>query len=252
MNKRFSLIELMVVVAIIGILSSLLLPSLNKARKNAKLASCLSTERQIGISVHLYSDDNENYYPAPYANYGWDDMISSYYGLNWSESDKKENAITNTSYDYSKLQCPSDDIEPNSPTRFRKSYSVNDYKSSSNWLVGIMGHEFNGDPQESRKSTDVTNPSRTIMIGEQWNKWNFAGGAGDQSHGITAYFAREFIFNPGSAAANKVKNHFDQGISNYTLTDGSAKKMSSYQVLDGCALSSNTSNFRGSWFDSSQ
>ena len=191
--KKFTLIELLVVVAIIGILSSLLLPALGKARENAKLASCLSTERQIGLAIQMYTEDNEEYYPAPYANYGWDDMISSYYGLGWTEADKQQVAITNTDYDYSKLQCPSDSIAPNGAARFRKSYVVNDYKSSGNWLVGIMGHEFNGDPQESRKVSEVTVPSRTIMLGEQWNRFNYAGGAGDQSHGTTGYFPREFI-----------------------------------------------------------
>ena len=252
MKKNFTLIELLIVVAIIGILSSLLLPALGKARKTAKLASCLSTERQIGLAIQMYTEDNEQYYPAPYANYGWDDMISSYYGLNWTEPEKQQVAMTNADYNYSKLQCPSDTIAPNTNTRFRKSYVVNDYKSSGNWLVGIMGHEFNGDPQESIKVSDVTVPSRTIMLAEQWNKWNFAGGAGDQSHGTTGYFPREFIFNPNSTAAAKVENHFSQGISNYTLVDGSAKKMNSYQVLEGCSISSTVGNFRGSWFDSSQ
>lgn len=54
----FTLMELLVVVAIIGILVSLLLPSLGRAREVAKTAVCKSNMKQIGTAVYLYSGTN--------------------------------------------------------------------------------------------------------------------------------------------------------------------------------------------------
>ena len=45
--KKFSLIEVLVVVAIIGIIASLLLPSLSTARKAAKQAVCKSNQKKL-------------------------------------------------------------------------------------------------------------------------------------------------------------------------------------------------------------
>lgn len=63
MNRRrtsaaFTLVELLVVLAIISILTALLLPSLRRARDSAKMLACASNLHQIGIAHQLYSNDN--------------------------------------------------------------------------------------------------------------------------------------------------------------------------------------------------
>ncbi|MCM8531654.1 MAG: DUF1559 domain-containing protein [Lentisphaeraceae bacterium] len=57
-NKRFTLIELLVAIAIIGILLSLLLPSLKNARQAAMVAVCTSNQKQIGVGIFAYSSSN--------------------------------------------------------------------------------------------------------------------------------------------------------------------------------------------------
>jgi prepilin-type processing-associated H-X9-DG protein len=60
----FTIIELFVVVAIIGILASLLLPVLARAKESGRATVCLSNLHQIGIALQLYVADNRNRLPT--------------------------------------------------------------------------------------------------------------------------------------------------------------------------------------------
>lgn len=57
--KKFTLIEILVVVAVIGILLSLIAPSLSKARKEARASVCKSNLNQIGVAQYAFYADNE-------------------------------------------------------------------------------------------------------------------------------------------------------------------------------------------------
>lgn len=61
--KAFTLIEVLAVIAVVGILVALLLPVLGKMRERAAEAKCMSNLRQIGAAMNLFASDNDGYYP---------------------------------------------------------------------------------------------------------------------------------------------------------------------------------------------
>lgn len=62
-RPAFTLIELLVVIAIIAILAALIFPVFATARGKAREVSCLSNLRQTGMSVAMYTQDNDGLYP---------------------------------------------------------------------------------------------------------------------------------------------------------------------------------------------
>jgi prepilin-type processing-associated H-X9-DG protein/prepilin-type N-terminal cleavage/methylation domain-containing protein len=78
-NSGFTLVELLVMMAVIAILAALLLPALAAAKSRAKRIECLSNLRQFSIAAQVYTGDNADFYPYAYyfdmareISYCWD------------------------------------------------------------------------------------------------------------------------------------------------------------------------------------
>lgn len=85
-TRGFTLVELLVVISIIALLLSILMPSLNKARKQAKKVMCLSNLNQWSLVWQMYTNDNRGKLPDGWVadptnekNVYWTHVLMRYY-----------------------------------------------------------------------------------------------------------------------------------------------------------------------------
>lgn len=60
-ERAFTLIELLIVIAIIAVLIGILLPALRGGREQGRAVQCLSNQRQIGMAQQFYADEFDEY-----------------------------------------------------------------------------------------------------------------------------------------------------------------------------------------------
>lgn len=66
--SAFTLVELLVVVAIVGVLMAMLLPAVGKARLAARFRVSQSNMRQVGLAITAYTHDYKTVFPQPFAD----------------------------------------------------------------------------------------------------------------------------------------------------------------------------------------
>jgi prepilin-type N-terminal cleavage/methylation domain-containing protein/prepilin-type processing-associated H-X9-DG protein len=68
-RRGFTLIEILVVIAIVVLLAAILFPIFARARENARRSSCLSNLKQIGLGFMMYTQDYDEHLPTAYNKY---------------------------------------------------------------------------------------------------------------------------------------------------------------------------------------
>ena len=163
-NRAFTLIELLIVVAIIAILAAMLLPALARTRESGRTTQCLGNVRQITLALMLYVDDFKAYPPSLFAvsSFGnqkhWNEKLSPYL---------QNSAWTN---DASIWKCPSYKF----PTREYDGTGNRDllgsygYNSAMPYSLGrgAVGFTELNDPARYVKECEVLIPSQMIGVGD--------------------------------------------------------------------------------------
>lgn len=150
MNRRaFTLIELVIVMAIIGLLVTLSAPNFQKMIERARNTTCLNNLRQIGTSVRLYANDNDNTFPVIEM-----DPVNNIYP---EEVGAKPMLETLAPYglDSKTVRCPSDVAGPNYYASMSNSYQWLPRVDDENALAPV-GYRRDG-------NTRVMKPSRVSL-----------------------------------------------------------------------------------------
>jgi prepilin-type N-terminal cleavage/methylation domain-containing protein/prepilin-type processing-associated H-X9-DG protein len=239
----FTLVELLVVIGIIAVLVGILLPTLSKARDQAKRASCASRLREIANVVHIYAVENKSKVPP-----GNRDQTPPEEHTIWI-SQNTYDIFTRKLQNPKMLACPSfEDTQPAKPKPI-------------GW---VLGYSYLGGRELLRAATDPGDWKSPLRLGERsqqsagspagttalacdFNDWSPANQGGDGWLAVAHPYRGAGGWFEGIGSQTPVDRRSLGG--NVAYVDGSvvwrhAKEMAEHQTYSNNAFKM---KYRGMW-----
>jgi prepilin-type N-terminal cleavage/methylation domain-containing protein len=192
-RNAFTLVELLVVIGIIALLISILLPSLNQARENAKATQCLNNIRQVGLAFMMYANDNKGYLPNRTASRSArlsSDWVFWQTGRDINESNVVRYMNNGAGVGKAPLRCPTDNWE---------GHQLNGNAAADGpyfYSYAVSTRIMNNDPNNKHLNLGrVKNPTRKVLIVEEDERtiddghWVGDAGIGATNGSVANYLA---------------------------------------------------------------
>jgi prepilin-type N-terminal cleavage/methylation domain-containing protein/prepilin-type processing-associated H-X9-DG protein len=155
----FTLVELLVVIAVISLLAALLFPVFARAREKARQAACFSNMRQVTLAIFEYGDDNDGSCP-PYGHgvvAFWPQYVAPYV-------QPQAGADFNTASRV--FVCPSAPDDPAAVSQFGSS-SCPSYGLTDDWVGQVCPDDCNDPPRTTSLAfSQAVAPADTVLLAE--------------------------------------------------------------------------------------